>query len=153
MEILKIVIADDAKVNNEMMELHLKKCENIEIVGVAEDGAQEYELIKKFHPDLVITDNQMPNMTGCEVIKKIKDDNIEKKPQFIIVSSDSFRDLDYNNLNIMGIVDKPVNYDRIISMITELIDSKNATEADINELENCSTSKRKRSFFNKLFNK
>ena len=34
-----------------------------------------------------------------------------------------------------------------------LIDSKNATEADINELENCSTSKRKRSFFNKLFNK
>ena len=63
-----------------MMKLHIEKCDGIEIVGIVEDGMQEYDLIKELQPDLVITDNQMPKMTGVDVIKKIAEETIEQKP-------------------------------------------------------------------------
>ena len=122
---LKILIADDSKINNDMMKLHIEKCDGIEIVGIVEDGMQEYDLIKELQPDLVITDNQMPKMTGVDVIKKIAEENIERNPAFLLVTGDMIKDLDLAKMNLIGYINKPVDYDRVLDIINNFKDERN----------------------------
>jgi len=122
---LKILIADDSKINNDMMKLHIEKCDGIEIVGIVEDGMQEYDLIKELQPDLVITDNQMPKMTGVDVIKKIAEETIEQKPAFLLATGDMIKDLDFAKMNLIGFVNKPVDYDRVLDIINNFKDERN----------------------------
>jgi len=145
MKKLKLIIADDSKINNDLMKLHLENYEKAEIIAVAEDGIQLLKLIKELQPDIVITDNQMPNMTGIETIEKVKTEKLDKTPQFIIASGDTFRELKFNELNIIGIVGKPIDYNRIINLINDYAQPEEEKVVD--------TPKVKKNFFEKLFNK
>ena len=81
MEKLKVVIADDMQViagNNKRIATLF---DNIEVVGIANNGQEEYDMIMELKPDLVITDNQMPLMNGVDVIEKINSSSITKKPE------------------------------------------------------------------------
>lgn len=60
--------------------------ENIEIVGMASNGEQAYELIITKQPDIVITDIKMPVMDGFTLIKKCRE-YLDFVPQFILLTS------------------------------------------------------------------
>lgn len=57
---------------------------NIELLGIASDGNQAFELLQKHSPDLVITDIKMPGLTGLDLIEKAKEQKLNTK--FIILS-------------------------------------------------------------------
>ena len=65
-----ILIADDDPEIRKLLRAHLSsmKCELIE----AEDGAKTLESVIINHPDLVILDVMMPELTGWEICKYIK---------------------------------------------------------------------------------
>lgn len=87
---LKVILADDVEDMNKSKKEYLSKLDYIDIVGIASNGYEEYQMIKSLQPDVAITDNQMPNMNGTDVIEKVAEDNtIKKKPLFIIVSADN----------------------------------------------------------------
>lgn len=67
----RILVVDDEESIREFLEIMLKK-EGYE-VSTAEDGAVALETIKKKSFDLVISDLQMPNMTGIDLLKQIRD--------------------------------------------------------------------------------
>ena len=67
MEKLKVVIADDMQVIAENNKRIATLFDNIEVVGIANNGQEEYDMIMELKPDLVITDNQMPLMNGVDV--------------------------------------------------------------------------------------
>lgn len=79
MEKIKVLIADDVNELVETLKIILQKDEKIEVIGIANDGQDEYDKIIKLQPDLVFTDNQMPKMTGIEVIEKINNEPIITK--------------------------------------------------------------------------
>lgn len=90
MKKLKVILADDTEIMNKAKKEYLEKLDYIDIVGVATNGYEEYQMIRNLQPDVAITDNQMPNMNGTDVIEKVAEDNtIKKKPLFIIVSADN----------------------------------------------------------------
>jgi two-component system alkaline phosphatase synthesis response regulator PhoP len=41
-------------------------------VTVANDGRQAWEFVQSNHFDLIVTDQQMPKMTGCELCEKLR---------------------------------------------------------------------------------
>lgn len=41
-------------------------------VGSASDGAQGYQLIEDFRPDIILLDMMMPEMNGDEVLEKVR---------------------------------------------------------------------------------
>ncbi|MGL1894474.1 MAG: response regulator [Spirochaetaceae bacterium] len=55
------------------------------VIGEAENGEKALELIRKFRPELILTDINMPLMDGLELIKRVKDEGILS--EFIILSS------------------------------------------------------------------
>jgi len=58
---------------------------DIEIVGVASDGTEGVRLAKQFLPELVITQFDMPDMTGPALTRILKGDGIPP-PAVVIVS-------------------------------------------------------------------
>jgi DNA-binding NarL/FixJ family response regulator len=71
-EKVRIVIAEDHTILREGLRSLLSANTNFEIVGEAADGREAIRQVKKFKPDLALTDLSMPRMNGMEAIKEIK---------------------------------------------------------------------------------
>lgn len=67
----RILVVDDEESIREFLEIMLKK-EGYEVT-CAEDGAKARDVLAKKSFDLVISDLQMPNMTGIELLKHVKE--------------------------------------------------------------------------------
>lgn len=89
---LKVLLVDDEIITIRMLQnlINWKKL-NLELVGYAEDGLKAVEMYLKYEPDIVISDIRMPNMTGIELVNKIK--VINKDTAFILVTA--FSDFAY----------------------------------------------------------
>jgi two-component system chemotaxis response regulator CheY len=70
---VKILIADDSRVMRQIVTRTLRQAgfDGHELVEAA-DGAEAYEKAVKEDPDLVISDWNMPEMTGVEVLRKLR---------------------------------------------------------------------------------
>ncbi|WP_419954573.1 response regulator transcription factor [Neobacillus niacini] len=83
---LKVLLVDDEMLTIRMLQslIDWEKF-NLELVGYAQDGVEAYEALLKYEPHIVITDINMPNMTGIEFIKKAK--TLNRQTEFILVSA------------------------------------------------------------------
>lgn len=70
---MKILIADDSRVMRQIVTRTLRQAGfgGHELVEAA-DGRQAYEVAKAENPDLVISDWNMPEMTGVEVLRQLR---------------------------------------------------------------------------------
>jgi two-component system, chemotaxis family, chemotaxis protein CheY len=67
----RILIVDDAKFMRLTLTGILKKAEH-EIVGEAENGREAIDLYRELKPELVTMDITMPEMSGLEAMKEIR---------------------------------------------------------------------------------
>lgn len=132
MEKLKVVIADDMQVIAENNKRIATLFDNIEVVGIANNGQEEYDMIIELKPDLVITDNQMPLMNGVDVIEKIVNSSISNKPQFILVTGDTGEVVrKAYNLGVLRVVSKMSSERELKYAIEEYLYLQNTNESDI----------------------
>ena len=69
---LKTVIIDDEQNNIDNLSLLLhKNCPQIAIVATARDADEGEEVIRKFNPDIVFLDIQMPGKSGFDLLKSL----------------------------------------------------------------------------------
>nr|WP_275589274.1 response regulator [Sporohalobacter salinus] len=80
----KVLIADDATFMRKMIKDVLTK-EGFKVVGEAENGEEAVELYKKFNPDLVTMDINMPGKDGIAAIEEIL--NEDQQAQILICSA------------------------------------------------------------------
>lgn len=72
---MKIVLVEDEnKTRNGILHM-IHQFTAHQVVGLAENGRDGYELIQKESPDLVISDIRMPVMSGLEMLRKLWDEN------------------------------------------------------------------------------
>ena len=69
----KILIADDHRVVIEGIKSALQKHPEFDVVGEAIDGLQAVESARSLGPDIVIMDISMPNLSGVEATRQIKE--------------------------------------------------------------------------------
>lgn len=67
-----VIVEDEAPIRNGMGKILHKINASYEVVGIAENGLQGLELIEKTRPDLIITDIQMPDMNGLEMLSQLR---------------------------------------------------------------------------------
>jgi DNA-binding NarL/FixJ family response regulator len=67
----RILVADDHEVVRQGIRLILQARPDWEICGEAVDGREAIRFTKQLHPDVVIMDITMPNMSGLEASQEI----------------------------------------------------------------------------------
>jgi DNA-binding NarL/FixJ family response regulator len=85
---MKIVICDDQAIVRDGLELLLKLEKDITIVGLAQDGLEAIEMVRKNVPDLVLMDLKMPGMNGVEATRRIR----AEFPQIYVLVLTTFDD-------------------------------------------------------------
>lgn len=73
--IIRVVLADDHVFVRDGIKSLLENEANIEVVGEAIDGADALEVVAHSKPDLLIVDIRMPQLTGIEVVEKLRGEN------------------------------------------------------------------------------
>lgn len=121
MEKIKVLIADDIDVLAQITSKIILKKDYVEVIGIVENGEEEYSKILELQPDIVITDNKMPKMNGIEVIRKILKSDLEKKPFFILATADFDVDL-FNECakNDVYFLNKPIIEDCLLNILSTI---------------------------------
>ena len=86
--------------------------------------AFEYFYKNQSNCSLIITDYKMPQMSGLDLIKKIREKDIDCKIKTIVISAFIKDNLPYDKsyfLRVDKILEKPVYLDRLKKVIQELI--------------------------------
>ena len=71
---IRIVLAEDQAMVRGALVALLKLEPDFEIVADAADGEMALDLIKQYQPDLLVSDIEMPKLTGLELAQRVKDE-------------------------------------------------------------------------------
>lgn len=69
---IRVLICDDQAIIRDGLEMLLKLERDIQVVGLAQDGAQAVELAGAKAPDVVLMDLKMPGVNGVEATRQIR---------------------------------------------------------------------------------
>lgn len=86
----------------------------------AQDGEAGLALIREHNPDMVVTDLEMPKMTGIEMIKRAKshDDDMCKVPVVVVTA---YQDDEHHTDLANRYVYKPVQIRELVESMIDLI--------------------------------
>lgn len=121
---MKVIIADDEEKVCQLIE-HLVdwKTMGMEIAAVAHNGIEALEAIRKWQPDIVITDIRMPGYNGLDLIRQSKE--ILPNLEFIIISG--YRHFEYAQTAIRyGVKDyllKPIKKEELNNTLKRMYDA------------------------------
>lgn len=117
---MKILIVEDSIfVQNVIKRVISDKFPESEIITAC-DGEKGYALFLESKPDIITTDLLMPNLTGQEMLKKIRE--IDKKIPIIVISADvqkATKD-EVEDQKITAFINKPLTNERA-EQLTSLI--------------------------------
>lgn len=134
MEKIKLVIVDDEKLIRSGLKMMLEGYDNLEIVAQAKDGKEGYELVKAYNVDMVLMDIRMPEYSGLDGIRFIKNAGLETK----ILVLTTFRDVDYiieaMNLGASGYLLKDSSDKEIYDAINLAYSGKVILDSEISNL-------------------
>ncbi|MGP1579570.1 MAG: response regulator [Wolinella sp.] len=113
-----LYVEDEENIRNVLTKILLRKFSE---VLSASSGAEGVKLYLEKHPDIVITDIHMPDMSGIEMSKHIRAIN----PDALIVITTAFTDvehfLDAINAGINRFIIKPIDSQKLEATIHELL--------------------------------
>ena len=124
-----VVIADDNLFMCEMISNYLQSQSDIELAGIAHDGLEAVEKIKRHRPDAVLLDCAMPKLDGLEVLEILSQDSA-KPPICIMVSGigDDAVTKKATELGAKCCLIKPFELDLLVNRIRMFAPGKNVPE-------------------------
>jgi two-component system response regulator PilR (NtrC family) len=117
-----ILVVDDEKIIRESLSLVLRD-EGYTVVE-AENGKRAYELILKESVDLVITDLEMPEMKGTELLEKISDLKIQTSVIIITAYGSLTTAITALRNGASDYILKPVEFDEILIKVKRLFETR-----------------------------
>ncbi len=119
----RILIVDDSKAIRTMIATQFTK--KGYIVKQAEDGKQGLEALKKFTPDLITVDIEMPEMDGLTFCSHVRDSSNGSEVPIVIISSDDTYETRVKGYDV-GVIEffrKPFQSEKIFFYVDNLIAS------------------------------
>ena len=115
---LRVLVVDDTKMSRRHAIQILNQI-NIKNVVEAEDGEQALIKLKEQKFDVLLLDWMMPNMTGIEVLRKIREDHSLKELVVFMVTAEAGKEqiLEAIKAGVSDYIVKPVNPVTLIEKI------------------------------------
>ena len=130
---IRTIIVDDEPLALEELAFHLKSFEDIEIVAQGVNGIEAEQLIRRYHPDLVFLDIQMPGKDGFQVARGVSDG--EYMPHIVFVTAYDRYALKAFDVNAIDYLLKPVEEQMIERTIQRVRKQRESTSDMRDRLE------------------
>ncbi|MDD5064317.1 MAG: response regulator [Phycisphaerae bacterium] len=117
----KVLVADD--------EIHIVHVVTIKLrnngyeVLSAENGDDAFKLACEEKPDIIVTDYQMPGMTGVELVRKLRQNETTKDMPVIMLTARGFavEDKEVKELGISELLSKPFSPKELLRSIEDIL--------------------------------
>lgn len=115
----KILIVDDDENVRGQIALALKLKYDVLQAG---DGSKGYDVFASGKVDLVITDYNMPNANGIEMVRRMRDSDAKDVPVYMF-TTDNSEELKQQakDLGILGHLVKPVNLSKLLVLVNKTL--------------------------------
>lgn len=117
---VKCLIVDDEPLAVEVIQNHISKIEQLEVVGTCKNAFEVYNFLNENKVDLLFLDIHMPEMKGTELIK-----NLKNPPKIILTTAYREYALESYELNVLDYLLKPISFDRFMQAINKYFESAN----------------------------
>lgn len=122
---IKIMLADDHILIREGLRQLLEFDGSIKVIAEAGDGEECLELLEENKPDVLLLDINMPKKNGIEVLKNIKERNIEIKVLILTVHNEIEYLMKAVEIGVDGYIMKDSDLDELKNAITTVISGEN----------------------------
>ena len=126
----KILVVDDSITIQKIVAMAFEN-EDASVEGIG-NGDEAWARLKKFHPDIVLADVDMPGLNGFELSREIKESSELNSIPVLLLASD-FEEFD-ENLFRASLADdhitKPFKSEDLVQKVRELLDGGSPTVAD-----------------------
>ncbi len=76
---IRVILAEDQAMVRGALSALLKLESDLDVIGCAADGEEAWTLAARERPDVVVTDIEMPRLTGLELAQRIRDRGLASK--------------------------------------------------------------------------
>lgn len=115
---MKVLLIDDNQDITEMISFYL---ENTGIsCKVINQGREGLEAIKKEDFDIIMMDLAMPEFSGYDILKKLKNDNLLQSKNIVVLTASSLSNKDIDEILSIGVkvvLRKPLSVEKITETI------------------------------------
>jgi CheY-like chemotaxis protein len=117
----KVLVADDEIHIIHVVAIKLRN-NGYEVIA-ANNGAEAYDLACREKPDIVVTDYQMPVMTGLELIAKLREDERTKDIPVVLLTARSFAvsPEQQEGLEVSSCLSKPFSPKELLKTIQDIL--------------------------------
>jgi len=117
----KILVADDESHILNVVSLKLRNAGFT--VVTAHDGQEALEMAQQEHPDLLITDYHMPQLSGIELCQKLKQDPATANIPAIMLTARGYHlePADTEQSGILRMLSKPFSPRQLLSTVEEVL--------------------------------
>ncbi len=110
----RCLIVDDEPLAIQLMESHIGKLENLEIVAKCTNAMEAFDVLREKRVDLIFMDIQMPQITGIEFLKTLKN-----PPKVIITTAYRQYALEGYELDVVDFLLKPISFERFLKSVNK----------------------------------
>jgi len=115
-----VLVVDDSPTVRQLIEINLKKLPGLRVV-TAVDGKDALEKIKTEAPSLILTDVNMPNMSGLELVAAVRESD-KKTPIVVITTKGDPGDAEKGlAAGANAYITKPINGAQLIETVRSLL--------------------------------
>ena len=130
---IRVMIIDDEFPARKLLSEYVSKMSNLELVGVCEDAMRAMDLLQKENVDLILSDIQMPDLSGLDFFK-----SLQNKPLIIFTTAYKEYALDSYELEAVDYLLKPIPFSRFVQAINKVSErmslKRNVSSASANEI-------------------
>lgn len=138
-----ILIAEDDEHICLALNAIVKKAISCEKIVLAEDGNQAWQALQKNKFDLIISDWNMPGLTGQQLLDKVRQSNDHKTTPFLMLTARADKNsvITAVQAGANDYITKPYEKDKLVEKIHNLLALEKARTASIDNLKKANVSK------------
>jgi two-component system chemotaxis response regulator CheY len=121
--VIRVVLADDQALVRAGFRMLLDAEDDIEVVGEADDGAAALALATQRRVDLVLTDQNMPNMDGLSLVASLRALPEYRKVPIMMLTTESSPEMKAKGraAGATGWMVKPFDPEKLVSMLRAVL--------------------------------
>jgi DNA-binding LytR/AlgR family response regulator len=125
---MKCLIIDDEPLARQLLESYTARVEELKLVKSCCNAIEAFTILQQKPVDLIFLDIQMPQLTGIELLKSLKN-----KPRVILTTAYREYAFEAYDLDVVDYMLKPFSFDRFLRAMSKIYQLKQPADLSTDE--------------------